>query len=304
MFDHKTDSPETLMYIDEVKDSQDAFLFKGWIAHSSEEVMCVTLGDKFITAAKILRPDVAKAYSWLPSEKVGVEFSVPKQDIREPFGIRLMSGKQIALGDLRKWKFKLNGFQNLEKSLVVVDDFYADPDFVREFGMSLKFSPSGYHKGMRSSRYVADGTKEAFEKILGRRVTNWNHQQYANGVFQFCTKDDPIVYHVDSQTFAAVVYLTPDAPLSSGTSTYKSKITGLRRLDEKTSKESFVKTFGHGGDEINFFDNSTFEQVDRVANLYNRLVMWDAKAIHAADGYFGNSIKDSRFFHLFFFDVE
>ena len=49
---------------------------------------------------------------------------------------------------------------------------------------------------------------------------------------------------------------------------------------------------------------STYEVVDTVANVYNRLVMFDSKSIHAATGYFGDAIENARFFHLFFFDVE
>jgi len=54
---------------------------------------------------------------------------------------------------------------------------------------------------------------------------------------------------------------------------------------------------------MNFYDNTTYELVDSMANVYNRLVMFDAKAIHAATGYFGDAINNARFFQLFFFDV-
>ena len=55
---------------------------------------------------------------------------------------------------------------------------------------------------------------------------------------------------------------------------------------------------------MNFYDSTSYEVVDKVANVYNRLVLWDAKAIHAATNYFGDSIENARFFQLFFFDVE
>jgi hypothetical protein len=37
--------------------------------------------------------------------------------------------------------------------------------------------------------------------------------------------------------------------------------------------------------------------------VYNRLVLFDAKNIHAAVNYFGDTKENSRFFHLFFFDI-
>ena len=99
-----------------------------------------------------------------------------------------------------------------------------------------------------------------------------------------------------------MVYLTPDAPLQTGTTTYKSKITGATRFDVAEG-ELFEKTFKGLSDGLNFYDNSTWEPVDTVANVYNRLVMFDSKCLHAATGYFGDAIENARLFHLFFFDI-
>jgi hypothetical protein len=210
------------------------------------------------------------------------------------------------IGTFEKWGLYHSGFNPiLKKGIVVVDDFYEYPDWVREYAMNnLDFNPSGYHKGQRSSdRLILEGTKEKFEEILGKKIINWNHESYANGVFQYCTSQDPIVYHVDSQTYAAMVYLTPNAPLQTGTATYKSKITGATRFDEP-SGDKYYKTFKGLSSDMNFYDSSTYELVDSIANVYNRLVMFDSKSIHAATGYFGDAIENARFFHLFFFDVE
>ena len=46
------------------------------------------------------------------------------------------------------------------------------------------------------------------------------------------------------------------------------------------------------------------ELVDKVGNVFNRLVLFDAKCIHAATEYYGTNISDSRFFQLFFFDIK
>ena len=93
-----------------------------------------------------------------------------------------------------------SGFNNTKKDLVVVDNFYKDPNMVRNYAINnLNFEFSGYHKGQRSvDSFILDGTKEIFEEILSRPIYNWNHQNYANGRFQFCTAQDPIVYHVDT----------------------------------------------------------------------------------------------------------
>ena len=53
--------------------------------------------------------------------------------------------------------------------------------------------------------------REEFGRLLGRPVTEWLGHD-ANGVFQQTSNDDPLVWHHDTQGFAAAVYLTPDAP--------------------------------------------------------------------------------------------
>ena len=54
----------------------------------------------------------------------------------------------------------------------------------------------------------------------------------------------------------------------------------------------------------NFYDKTDLEVVDVVGNVYNRLVIWDAKLIHAASEYFGDQKENSRLFHMFFFDAK
>ena len=172
---------------------------------------------------------------------------------------------------------------------------------------NLEFAGSDYHKGERSqSRYILDGTKQKLEEVLGRRITNWNNGGYANGVFQFCTADQPIVYHVDSQMYAAMVYLTPGAPPQTGTAMYRSKSTGISSFPGQESRmgDEYYKTFKGLSNDMNFYDGTQFEKIDDIGNVYNRLVIFNSSQLHAATEYFGDAINNARFFHMFFFDVE
>jgi predicted O-methyltransferase YrrM len=178
----------------------------------------------------------------------------------------------------------------------IVDDFYADPYAIREFALQQEFEPNlNYYKGSRShNQYIVPGTKEAFEKIMGRKITNWTETHGMCGRFQYCTAEDALVYHCDGQTFAGMIYLTPDAPVSCGTSLFAHKKTGLRNENDFGN----VDVFGETG----FYDRTKFELVDTAGNVFNRLVLFDAKCIHSANEYFGTDITNSRLFHLFFFD--
>jgi regulation of enolase protein 1 (concanavalin A-like superfamily) len=50
-----------------------------------------------------------------------------------------------------------------------------------------------------------------------------------NGVFQITSGNDPLVWHSDSQDYAAAIYLTKDGPTNAGTSFWKDKKYGCRR---------------------------------------------------------------------------
>jgi hypothetical protein len=198
-------------------------------------------------------------------------------------------------------------FNDKLPSVVVVDDFYANPDAVRAFALQQKYEPDNrYFRGERTAdRFLFPFLKEHFERILGARITHWIDHKY-NGVFQWCAAGTEVVFHSDHQTYAAVVYLTPDAPLNAGTSFYKSKETGLRRPPSQsdawamgTTVEELEKKTYVG----KLTDPTAWELVDTVANVYNRLVIWDSKLIHAASSYFGDDIRNSRLFHLYFFDA-
>jgi len=189
--------------------------------------------------------------------------------------------------------------RNYKKNFVVVDNFYENPDYVREFALQQNMVPHPEsHKGCRTDdRFFAPNMKEVFEDILGRKITNWYNQDYCNGVFQYCTLNDPLVYHCDNQDWAGAIYLTPDAPYDSGTSFFASKYKGFR--DATDPNFNFQKVFN--GD---FLDRARFDKVDEIGNVYNRLVIWNSRLIHAATSYFGSNPENSRLFHLFFFDLE
>ena len=190
---------------------------------------------------------------------------------------------------------------NNNHTLVVIDDFYNDPDAVRDFALTRNFVPRGEHGaiGHRTlDHYHFEGVKERFENILGgkmitgEKLGGWEYQ--TNGVFQHCMAEDPFVIHADAQQWAAMVYLTPNAPPQCGTSMYRHKESGL----DSIGPDDWNLFKG------NFYDATPFDLVDKIGNKYNRCVIMDAKLIHAASEYFGDSMMNDRLFQIFFFDTE
>lgn len=303
-----TEDKDTKWYFDSVEKGYNQYHLNGWIYSTLGNVIKIYADDFELEYSTVSRPDVGLAMN-SKSIELGVKFKLPveKRNSKISAMILEVDGSQtvVELGSILKWITYYSGFKTEHKDLIVVDNFYEDPDLVREFTMhNMEFSHSGYHKGQRTSdRFWLNGTIEKLEKIIGRKITNWDHPNYANGVFQYCIAQDPIVYHVDPQTYAAMVFLTPNAPVETGTAFYKSKVTGATIFDGTHDPLEFEKTFRGVSDDLNFYDSTQYELMDEVANVYNRLVLFNAKRIHAATKYFGDSKENSRFFQLFFFDV-
>jgi hypothetical protein len=181
-------------------------------------------------------------------------------------------------------------------SFVVADNFYENPDSVRNFALSLDFKAhEQYHKGKRTDVcYRFPGLKERFEQLIGAKIKGWDNYG-TNACFQYCVAGEQIVYHHDSQEYAGVLFLTPDAPPQTGTTFYRSKHTKSMKVPGK----DHAIVFQNG-----FLDPTAFDVVDVVGNVYNRIVLFDAMFIHAASCYFGTELKNGRLFQLFFFDIE
>jgi hypothetical protein len=196
--------------------------------------------------------------------------------------------------------------------VLIVDNFYKNPDEVRLFALEQEYVPNlKRYKGKRTTeRYLWPFLKEEFERVLGRPIVDWLNQP-CNGCFQVTGFNDPLVWHSDLQSYAAAIYLTPDAPVSAGTSFWRDKKYGARRPPEHPLEADRFATMSHAvaSNEIyskyNILHPDNWELVDKVGSIYNRLVIWDAQMIHSASSYegMGDSVAEARLVQLFFFTV-
>lgn len=199
--------------------------------------------------------------------------------------------------------FNINAQKN--KRLFIVDNFYEDPYAVRQFALQQTYFSGEGSVGHRTRKqFLFEGLKESFEGILGIKIQDHTEKNYGwydvgiNGRFQFCPAGTPSVYHCDSQKWAAVIYLTPNAPTQSGTCFYKHRNTGIHhnsQIDWENGQA--LQVFN----QKTFLDGSPYEMVDTVGNIFNRLVIFDGGLIHSGVNYFGWDLDSSRLFHIFFF---
>lgn len=197
---------------------------------------------------------------------------------------------------------------NSKPHVIVIDDFYKNPNKIREYALQLTYQDPENHGavGYRSEkgRKILNGTKELFEKLLDKSIPHgnshgeWNYS--TNGCFQWCNAKVPIVYHADSQEYAGIVYLTPDAPPNCGTSFFRHKKYKIRDFTIFNKSDWYNSILNYKEPNL---DKTQWEIVDSIGNVYNRLVIFNARYIHAVTEYFGEDINNSRLFQLFFFNV-
>ena len=183
-----------------------------------------------------------------------------------------------------------------QKRLFVVDDYYSDPDAIRDYALN-KYEykqDSNWYKGYRSTEsYHPPGIVESFESIIGQKIVSFPTGTI-NGCFQIMVASDQQVWHFDEQKWAAMIYLSPNAPVQSGTRLHYAKNnTSIRHKDDLGVDEYF---------NGNFYDSTKWDIADSAGNFYNRLVIMDARCVHSAGSYFGDNFQNGRLTHLFFFD--
>jgi len=202
-------------------------------------------------------------------------------------------------------KSDLASYNSKDKRLFVVDNFYEDPHKIRDLALNQPFFPGEGAVGSRTRKqFLFNGLKEKFESIMGVQLQDHTEDGQGwydigiNGRFQSCPAGTPSVFHCDSQKWAAIVYLTPDAPPQSGTNFYRHRATKIHhnsQIDWNTEEGNSVFN------QHTFLDPSPYERVDTVGNVFNRLVIFDGGLIHSGINYFGWDLESSRLFHIFFF---
>jgi beta-1,4-mannosyl-glycoprotein beta-1,4-N-acetylglucosaminyltransferase len=194
-------------------------------------------------------------------------------------------------------------------NVIVIDNFYKNVDEIREYALSQTYQSPENHGAVgyrcESGKKIMDGTKEMFEKLMGGTIPNGSkHGEWGystNGCFQWCNARVPIVYHCDSQKYAGIIYLTPNAPPNCGTSFFRHKNYKIRNSSIFSKSDWYKSDLNHKEPHL---DKTQWEIVDSVGNVYNRLVIFDAQYIHAVTEYFGEDINNSRLFQLFFFNIN
>ena len=233
-----------------------------------------------------------------------------------------------------KEKYYVANLQALisKHQLVVVDDFYPDPDAVREQALKNPFfqysppdpsqvqlSDEGAELGkptwlssalktywgnpvkhpQQGYRYNSTEVVRLIESSISQKVdmNTWDTMgDWWNGAFhiQFEDKNPRAIHHhfkagdIEKQGWSGLVYLSKNAPKSSGTSIWVENSTGLCTAN----KGPFFRK-----------DVGNFTKILQVKNVYNRLVLFRENILHQAANGFGNTKENGRLTQTFFFEI-
>ena len=213
-------------------------------------------------------------------------------------------------------------------NLLILDNFHQKPYEVREFALKQDFNVDGNYPGHRTRSFLKDldfytgigpnpidverrGEKyqsTIMQKIadvlrpIAGEITWWGEEEYT-GAFQYTTAKDRSWIHVDHITsWAGVWYLTPYAPVSSGTGLFKHKLTGWTTepyFDDGNVNQTLKDLIYSDS-----WDMTKWDMQAMVGNIFNRLVLYRANQWHQSLDYFGRTKDDGRLFMTFFFNTE
>jgi hypothetical protein len=192
--------------------------------------------------------------------------------------------------------------QSIYCNLLIIDNFYNNAIETRNYILTQDFKVRGNYPGQRTESYANEHLKEMIQGYIEHfagKITSWpTDKESYNGAFQYTTSRDRTWIHTDSwNNWAGVLYLTPNAPVTAGTGIYRF-IDGTR-----TDKEAKIRDNKKILDEYSQ-DYIKWELVDRVGNIFNRLVLFNATQYHASLDYFGTNKENGRLFQVFFFSTE
>jgi hypothetical protein len=263
-----------------------------------------TRGDKMYipVLTKIDNPESNLKEKLLPKNKINYSTEIQEKISKE-------ISKEIETQ--KKYKKLFDDIQVRPPScgLIVIDNFYNNAYDTRKYILTQDFMVRGNYPGQRTISYANQYLKDIIQEYItpfGGKITEFpmpkedgsDASGIYNGSFQYTTSIDRSWVHIDGfNNWAGVLYMTPNAPLSSGTAFYK--------FNDGTTCKRDIEILDNKKDTDNFSQDMTkWQLVDKVGNIFNRLILFNSNRFHMSMDYFGDTKENGRLFQVFFFSTE
>lgn len=188
--------------------------------------------------------------------------------------------------------FRLNEAPRLSKInfVGIADDFYANPEAVREFALRSVYEDRGSrsYAGRNGLAPYPVNVETVLSNPAGRRFKPWSTTLRVNDIH-----DEPAQtqVHCDGQRghlWAVVAYLNPDPPEHAGTEFYE--FDGSPMLQEIT--------------DIRDWPRSRYQKLFTVPMRWNRAAIYNGKVLHTASLGFGDTLETARLVHSMMFMAD
>ncbi len=171
---------------------------------------------------------------------------------------------------------------------MIIDNFFADPDAIRQRALSFDFHDSDWYTEKLGKKETWPGLRTASLHEIWPELLSELMNQVLSGIlrlppcdyraassFQICYASDGDSWvHTDDGAYqmAGLIYLTPNPAPNSGTILYE-----------------------QGKDD-------NHRERDIIGNVYNRLIIYNSQTLHKSNVYFGDSKETGRMTLPFFVD--
>ncbi len=197
-------------------------------------------------------------------------------------------------------------------NVLVIDDFYQDPDVVRELALKAEYknvTQLNYPGYQSLKAYVSRAMTEKFQSIIGAQI-EVDPMKHTFGKFRIMLKEtgSRLKVHLDGLSdWTGVLYLNPPTQCDGGTAFYRHKATGLSgRISDQAAHAFGYKSWSELERAIvepDTLDSNAWEETMCVEMRYNRLVLFNGNQLfHCHTKSFGKDKTDGRMTQNFFFN--
>jgi hypothetical protein len=198
------------------------------------------------------------------------------------------------------------------QSVIVLDDFYDDPDAIRELALALDFTrkPGATYPGREAIAPGRDWSEQraTLRSFLRDPIDGPCPKKvpFPQGKFRLAMLQDEREridgVHEDSQPWSAVVYLSrpQDCAGQGCVGFYRHRATGATEVTPEWEREVFGAAVDLPDEEFTpmywkyMRDMNHWQEVQRIENRYNRALLLQAQCFHASIGVFGDSPVSCR----------
>jgi hypothetical protein len=198
----------------------------------------------------------------------------------------------------------------LKSKIIVLDDFYSDPDEVRELALQQEFKRREGALYPGGEAYVDTPRWEKVRQELASWIPDRvdgvcpKKEPFKQGKFRLALGRDESRrldrVHVDTQLWSGIIYLTLDADCCGGLSLFRNKETKSLSWQPEWFLRKFPQLSTMSQDECRSFvqkvckDSDVFEQIGTIPMVYNRAILLMAHDLHGTGEAFGDEPRSGR----------